>query len=30
MMITAVINIKREWWGAPFVQEKKYQGKGNL
>jgi len=22
--------MKPEWWGAPLVQEKNYQGKGNL
>jgi hypothetical protein len=25
-----VWNLKPEWWGAPLVQEEKYQGKGNL
>jgi hypothetical protein len=26
----AVWDVKSEWWGAPLVQEEKYQGKGNL
>jgi hypothetical protein len=25
-----VCNLKPRWWGAPLVQDKKYQGKGNL
>jgi hypothetical protein len=23
-------NLKPDWWGAPIIQEEKYQGKGNL
>jgi hypothetical protein len=26
----AMGNLETEWWGAPLVQEEKYQGKGDL